>query len=73
MLKGEYNSFISKTSQPVVSVAFYLLDGVYNYKLLYFGSGGGLMLCIISLDPTSGIIRLISFVQISAGSTIINC
>lgn len=73
MLKGQYNIFISQTPQPVQSVATYSVDNTNYYKILYLGSGGGLMMCIISLEKTSGSIRIFSFVQIAPGNIINYC
>jgi hypothetical protein len=73
MLKGEYNIFISQSPQPVQSVATYTVNNTYNYKILYLGSGGGLMMCIIALEKTYGSIRIYSFVRIDPGSIIDYC
>ena len=73
MLNGEYRHFISLTSQPVQSVATYSLGSTRDYKILYSGSGGGLMLCLISIDSTNNAIRLSSFVSIGLTSIVNNC
>lgn len=73
MLNGEYRHFISLTSQPIQSVATYSLGSLREYKILYSGSGGGLMLCLISIDSTNNAIRLSSFVSIGLTSIVNNC
>jgi hypothetical protein len=87
MLNGEYKHFInltakptsltaqsiSLTAQPIQSVATYSLGSSREYKILYSGSGGGLMLCLISIDTTNNAIRLSSFVSIGLTSIVNNC
>jgi hypothetical protein len=73
MLNGEYKHFISLTAQPIQSVATYSLGTLREYKILYSGSGGGLMLCLISIDNTNNAIRLSSFVSIGLTSIVNNC
>ncbi len=35
MKKGEYSHFISRTSQPIVSVSTYDTNGMRQFKILY--------------------------------------
>jgi hypothetical protein len=73
MLNGEYKHFISMSSQPIQSVATFALGSLQEYKILYSGSGGGLMLCLISIDTSNNAIRLSSFVSIGLTSIVNNC
>jgi hypothetical protein len=73
MLLGEYKSFISKTAQPVKFVGIYEEQDLISFKILYSQSGGGLMLCLISINRTNNIIKLSSFVQIQAANMVDYC
>jgi hypothetical protein len=73
MLNGEYRHFISLTSQPIQSVGTFKLGNTEQFKVLYSGSGGGLMLCLISIDTTNNALALSSFVSIGITSIVSNC
>jgi len=70
--KGEYAHYISRTANPIFSIHYYEKNGVYSYKILYFGSGGGLFLCIADV-PASLTVQLRSLTPISASNIIYNC
>jgi hypothetical protein len=74
MLNGEYKHFISLTLQPVQSVSTFQIGDQINFKILYSGSGGGLMLCLISISMTLGTLPLLSsFVPIGVTNIVDNC
>ena len=73
MMKGEYRHFISRSSQPVVSVAYFTAGIQNQYKILYSGSGGGMMMCIISISTQNNQVVLNSFVPIGVTNVIDNC
>lgn len=73
MLNGEYKHFISRTAQPIVSVSYFAVFGQNQYKILYNGSGGGLMMSIISIITSTNAIQLSSFVPIGITNVIDNC
>ena len=70
--KGEYSHYISRMSNPVFSVHYYQQTSSYSYKLLYFGSGGGLFLCIADISPQQQV-SLRTLTPISASNIIYNC
>lgn len=73
MINGEYKHFISLTAQPIVSVSYFSVAGQNQYKILYNGSGGGLMMSIITINTASNAIQLNSFVPIGITNVIDNC
>ncbi len=50
MLLGEYRHFITKSTDKIKSVSIEAVNSQKIYKILYYGSGGGLMLCLISIN-----------------------
>jgi len=73
MITGEYSHFISKTSQPVISVSTNLSGQVRQFKILYEGSGENLLLAIISININTLLISLLSFVSIGTTQIVHNC
>jgi len=73
MQNGEYSHFISRTTQPIISVSFYLANMTNNYKILYDGSGGGLLLCIIGISTVNNQINLRSLVNIGVTNIVNLC
>lgn len=73
MQTGSYSHFISRTSQPIISVSFYALNSTNNYKILYYGSGGGLLLCIIGISTLNNQINLRSLVNIGTTNIVDLC
>jgi hypothetical protein len=73
MLYGEYRSYISRGSQPVKSVSSFRANGEVQFRILYNGSGGGLMLCIITVKTSNNAIILNSFVLIALTNVIQYC
>lgn len=73
MLNGQYKHFISLTAQPIQSVGTFELGNTKQFKVLYSGSGGGLMLCLVSIDTTNNALTLSSFVSIGLTNIIQNC
>jgi hypothetical protein len=73
MLNGEYKHFISRTAQPVVSVSYFTSGSQNQYKILYNGSGGGLMMCIITITLSNYAIVLNAFVTIGITNIVDNC
>lgn len=69
---GQYSHFISRTGNPVYSVHYYIKDKQYSYKVLYYGSGGGLFLCIGDVPPTFKV-NLRSLTPISSSNVIDFC
>ena len=57
----------------MVSVAYFTVGSQNQYKILYNGSGGGLMMCIISIDANTNAIQINSFVPIGVTNVIDNC
>ena len=49
MKKGEYGHFISKSAEPIISVHTYDSSLIRQFKILYQGSGAGLLLCFIGI------------------------
>lgn len=70
--QGQYGFYISRMSNPVYSVHYYITNSMYSYKVLYHGSGGGLFLCIADVPP-SMYVDLRSLTPISASSIVDNC
>lgn len=70
--KGEYSYYISRVSKPVYSVHYYQQGQSYSFKVVYYGSGGGLFLCIADV-PASFKVDLRSLTPISASSIVYNC
>lgn len=70
--KGQYSHYISRVSNPVYSVHYYVTNETYSYKLLYQGSGGGLFLCIADV-PLNLVVGLRSLTPISASLMIDFC
>ena len=64
MKRGEYGHFISKSTQPITSIHSYDLKGMRQFKILYEGSGAGLLLCLIGINMETNKIELRSFVTI---------
>jgi hypothetical protein len=73
MKTGEYSHFISRTAQPIISVSFYTANLTNNYKILYDGSGGGLLLCIIGISTLNNQINLRSLVNIGTTNIVDLC
>jgi diacylglycerol kinase family enzyme len=73
MLNGEYSHFINHVAQPVQAVSFFTNAGQNNYKILYSGSGGGLMMSIISITMATKALQLSSFVPIGTSNVVANC
>lgn len=69
---GQYSHFISRTGNPIYSVHYYVVDNRYSYKILYYGSGGGLFLCIADVPPTFKV-QLRSLTPISSSNIIDFC
>lgn len=69
MLNGVYSHFIARIPQPINAVSYFTLGNQNQYKILYYGSGGGLMMCIISSNP----LIINSFVAIGTTNVIENC
>jgi hypothetical protein len=59
--------------QPVVSVAYFTSGYQNQYKILYNGSGGGLMMCIITVWTNNNARQINSFVPIGATNIVDNC
>lgn len=74
MLTGSYKHFITASpNKQVQSVATFTLGNLKQFKILYSGSGGGLMLCLVSVDITTNALILSSFVSISTTDIVDNC
>jgi hypothetical protein len=73
MLNGEYSHFISPTSQPLYSVSTFTFNTLQQFKILYYASGGGLMMAIITISTQTNSIQLNSFVAIATASLIDYC
>ena len=74
MLKGEYGHFISRVAQAVYAVSYFAVGNENQYKILYFGSGGGLMMSIITYTVAADKpIKLNAFVPIGTTNIIDNC
>jgi len=73
MLNGNYKHFISQTVQPIQSVSTFNIGEQIQFKILYSGSGGGLMLCLISVTTSNNALQLSSFVPIGITSVVDNC
>lgn len=69
---GQYSHFISRTGNPIYSVHYYITDNRYSYKVLYYGSGGGLFLCIADVPPALNV-QLRSLTPISSSNIVDNC
>lgn len=63
---GEYNHFISKSQTPWQSIALQLNSTSRNYRIIYLGAGGGLMLCMITISIGTLQPKLTSLVTISS-------
>lgn len=72
ILRGQYSHFISRMSNPIFSVHYYTKNNLYSYKVLYYGSGGGLFLCIADVSPNMAV-ALRSLTPISASDIIDFC
>lgn len=70
--RGQYSHFISRSSNPIFSIHYYLIDRQYTYKILYQGSGGGLFLCIADVPPNLNV-KLRSLTPISASNVVDYC
>ena len=64
---------MSRTAQPVHAVSTFSFNTLQQYKILYYGSGGGLMMSIITISTITNAIQLNSFVLIATSSLIDNC
>lgn len=73
MRKGEYSHFISRTENPIQSVFQSTAKGFRDYKILYEGSGGNLLMCIIGINIETKEIVLRSFVTIGRTQMIDYC
>ena len=74
MLTGSYKHFITASpNKQVQSVATFTLGNLKQFKILYSGSGGGLMLCLVSVNITTNALILSSFVSISTTDIVDNC
>lgn len=73
MLNGQWNSFISRTAQPIFAVSFFTYLGQNQYKILYSGSGGGLMMSLMSIQIGTTNLLLNSFVPIGSSYVINYC
>lgn len=73
MLTGEYSHFISRTAQPINAVSFFTIGTQNQYKILYYGSGGGLMMSIITISTSTNAFQLNSFVPIGTTNIIDYC
>ncbi len=73
MLTGQFNSFISRTSQPIFAVSYFTYLGMNQYKILYSGSGGGLMMAIMEIPIGTIKFQLNSFVPIGSSYVINYC
>lgn len=74
MLTGNYKHFITASpNKQVQSVATFTLGNLKQFKILYSGSGGGLMLCLVSVDITTNLPILSSFVSIGTTDIVDNC
>ncbi len=73
MRTGEHKHFISRTAQPVVSVSYFSSGDQNQYKILYNGSGGGVMMSIISIIRSTNKVTLNSFVTIGVTNLVDNC
>lgn len=69
---GQYSHFISRTGNPIYSVHYYVTGDKYSYKILYYGSGGGLFLCIADVPPKLNV-QLRSLTPISSSNIIDFC
>lgn len=72
ILKGQYSHYISRMSNPIFSVHYYMINQTYSYKILYYGSGGGLFLCIADVFTNMNV-QLRSLTPISASDIIDFC
>jgi hypothetical protein len=59
-------------TNPIFSVHYYTTKDTFSYKLLYEGSGGGLLLCIADVHPNMSVI-LRSLTPISSSSVVDYC
>ena len=50
MLNGDYKSYISRSLQPIISVSSYQNLSTTAFKIIYEGSGGGILMCIINIS-----------------------
>jgi hypothetical protein len=73
MKKGEYGHFISRSAQPVTSVHFFNASPMRHFKILYEGSGAGLLLCLIGINTETNQISLRSFVTIGTTQLVDLC
>ena len=70
---GEYSHFISKTKQSIISVHAYDTNLTRQFKILYEGSGGGILMSIIGIDLNTNKITLRSFVVIGINKIVDEC
>lgn len=73
MLHGNYKHFITQSPTYIKSIRVDYDDLEANFKIIYYGGGGGLMLCIISINILTKAIQLRSFVAIDAAKLVENC
>ena len=73
MLNGGYKYFITRSPSHIKSVNLEYDSLDANFRIIYFGSGGGLMLCIISINILTKVIQLRSFVAIDGGYLVEKC
>lgn len=73
MLNGDYKHFITRSPAYIKSVHLEYESLDANFRIIYFGSGGGLMLCVISINILTKAIQLRSFVAIDAGYLVNKC
>ena len=57
----------------MVSVAYFASGNQNQYKILYNGSGGGLMMCIITIWTDTNARQINSFVPIGVTNIVDNC
>lgn len=72
MLNGDYRHFISRSVKPVQWVGQWKSADSQEFKIIYQGSGGGLMLCYIAIDSQNKL-RLRSFVLVGGGGLVDYC
>lgn len=73
MLNGDYKHFITRSPVYIKSVSLEYESLDANFRIIYYGSGEGLMLCIISINILTKTIQLRSFVAIDVNRLISNC
>lgn len=73
MLNGNYKHFISQSSSYIKTASLDYNKNDANFKIIYYSSGGGLMLCLVSINIVSKAIKLNSFVAISPYNLVDQC